>query len=76
MESDHEGKEKNRYSSTKAEQQILAQHIRQYFQYQERSEERAQLVEKVKNELVEINPRWNSRIVRLWFNNNRKNYSP
>lgn len=61
-----------RYFPSPHEQAILTQHIEGYFQLPERSDERSKCVQKVTEKLVELNPRWNNRAVRLWFNNNKR----
>lgn len=71
MHSDEELKD-GRYFPSPKEQTILTQTISQYFALPERSEQRSIIVQNVTQKLVEINPRWNHRAVRLWFNNNKR----
>ena len=61
-----------RYFPTEAESEILSKYISTYFSQQERSVQRAQIVQTVVQILSKTNPHWNQRTVRLWFNNNKK----
>jgi WD40 repeat protein len=71
MQSDEELRDARYFPSMK-EQTILLQTIEKYFRLPERSEERSAVVQTVTSQLVEINPRWTNRAVRLWFNNNKR----
>ena len=61
-----------RYFPNEAESEILSKYISTYFSQQERSVQRAQIVQTVVQILSKTNPHWNQRTVRLWFNNNKK----
>lgn len=71
---DAENENTSRYYPKQQEMQILIPNLRRYFSYPERSQQRSQLVKDVKSYLEKINPHWNHRAVRLWFNNNKNNY--
>ena len=63
-----------RYYATKSEQQLLIWGLRQYFSYPERSVNRNKIAATVTGYLKNISPHWTHRAVRLWFNNNKKNF--
>ena len=65
---------RTRQTTAPGEQGILLAYIKKYFSYPERSHGRTDVVYEVLNLLVQKDQRWNARLVRLWFNNNRKNY--
>ena len=62
---------KERYFPSENEMKILIPNLRLYFKYQERSNERKNIIE---NTLNELNPNWDYNKVRIWFKNNKKNF--
>jgi hypothetical protein len=65
---------KTRTTTTEYEQSVLAAHIQRFFDAPERSIDRADLVRAVLAALNFDNREWTPRLIRLWFNNNRKHY--
>ena len=63
-----------RYYATKPEQQLLVWGLRQYFSFPERSSNRNKIAAQITAQLQMISPHWTHRAVRLWFNNNKKNF--
>jgi hypothetical protein len=63
---------KGRTATTNFEQAVLAAHIHRFFAAPERSAERARTVRAVLPLLNFEHRRWTSRLVRVWFNNNRR----
>ena len=74
---EEEGKDNDsnpRYYASKQEQPILIWGLRQYFSFPERSSNRNRIAAQVTSFLQNISPHWTHRAVRLWFNNNKKQY--
>ncbi|OHT17674.1 hypothetical protein TRFO_00975 [Tritrichomonas foetus] len=65
---------RTRQTTSPCEQGILLAYIKKYFSFPERSRGRTDVVYEVLNLLVQKEDRWSARLVRLWFNNNRRNY--
>jgi hypothetical protein len=65
---------KSRTPTTSHEQFILSSYIHRFFHAPDRSEERADIVRLALTALDSTNRKWTARLVRLWFNNNRKQY--
>jgi hypothetical protein len=65
---------KARTPTTEYEQSVLIAHIQRFFDAPDRSIDRAEIVQKVLAALNVDNRQWTARLIRLWFNNNRRHY--
>jgi hypothetical protein len=70
------GRRKARTPTTEYEQSVLAANIRRFFEAPERSTARSDVVREVRNLLNQEHRQWTSRLIRLWFSNNRRHYLP
>jgi len=61
-----------RYFPNEGEISVLSHYVKIYFSHPERSDKRSQVVQEVVSKLSTSNTHWNSRNVRLWFNNNKR----
>lgn len=66
---------KHRTATSPFEQAVLIAHINKFFECEDRSSERGQVVREVMRQINTPNREWTPRAIRLWFNNNKRHYA-
>ena len=74
MKGSNDDEKDGRYFPNDTEMPILIHHLQIYFSHPERSIQRSQVVQTVAGILSPTNKHWDHRTIRLWFNNNKRNF--